>query len=1082
MRGRFLAFLWLVVVMAAGGHLAWRAAEGLHFRTDLTALLPREDQDPVLQRANDTVTRALSQQVVLLVGAPERRQARAAAAEISHRLDSERLVDLTTSGLDKDRLQQMGRLYFPYRSGLLAEDDRHRLMEGKAQDIASRALSQVYGFVGMADARLLHQDPFLLMPAFFAGLPLPQSKLSLDDGMMSLNRDGETWILVAGRLTGEPFALDVQQRLGAILDQEPLQSAHPGVTVLRLGAVFFARAGADQALTETSQIGLLSTLGTILLVVLIFRALSPLWLSLLVIGVGIMTALSASLWLFGELHVGALLFGVSLIGVAVDYSLQYCTEIFAPAAPPFARLRRVLMGITLGTATTIIGYLTLFLAPFPGLHQIAFFSTVGLVAAWMTVVLWLPLLDLSIPPRHGRRLLAFGSGFLAVWEQRRYGSVRIIAITLLAGAALMGLPHLHADDDVRHMQSLSGDLLDQQRHILDFIGDTAGGQFFLVQAADAETALQREEALIDALRPVVAEGSLRNFQALARYVPSAARQHENRLLVRTVLEAPLLAHHLQQLHLDPQVGLSAEDEDLPVLTPDQVLSVGGPLGFLSLLRLEGAAKATTYVVTLEGVTNPERIARVGAGLPNVRFVDPVANFTALLGKYRNRAIWLIALSAALMAPLLIWRHGFSGGMRLLVPPLLAVVLTPALRSLGGAAFTFFDAMALVLVLSVGVDYAVFCAETVGERRPVTMVAIAMAACTALMSFGLLALSNVAAVHAFGSTMSLGILLAFLLSPMARKIDGQPSHDGPSHDGHWARLAEHGTYLGMRLIRVLYGVAGRRGCIALLWLIVPYFYFSDKRRRRHSLDFLGRVRARQGLPPPGWRDGLGHFMSFAEKALDTFIAWSCPERTGTIRTVGAETIEKMSAEGRGGLLIVSHLGNADVCRAHLAKLFGRRINVLLHTRHAVHYNRILNAIHPSVSDHTIQVTEIGPETAIDLKERVERGEWVAIAGDRTPVLANTRISRVPFFGHAAAFSQGPYILASLLACPVQLIFCLREGDGFTVYFETFSDGRIRLPHRGRDVFLEELCARYANVLERYCLKMPQQWYNFFDFWA
>jgi hypothetical protein len=75
-------------------------------------------------------------------------------------------------------------------------------------------------------------------------------------------------------------------------------------------------------------------------------------------------------------------------------------------------------------------------------------------------------------------------------------------------------------------------------------------------------------------------------------------------------------------------------------------------------------------------------------------------------------------------------------------------------------------MALVLVLSVGVDYAVFCAETSGDRKPVTMLAVTMAACTALMSFGLLALSRVLAVHNFGATMMIGILLSFLFAPLA----------------------------------------------------------------------------------------------------------------------------------------------------------------------------------------------------------------------------------------------------------------------------------------------------------------------------
>jgi len=762
---RIAAVLWLAVVALAGGYLVQRLHHGLAFRTDLMALLPREQQDPTIQHANDTVTRALSQRVLLLVGGADRARARDAAAELTRQLTATGLVEITTSGFDKDRLQRLGALYFPYRRGLLAEDDRRRLLDGKGGEVALRALSQVFGFVGMADARLVQRDPFLLMPGFFASLPLPLSKLTLDDGMLSMSDGGTTWVLIAGRLTDEPYALDVQRRLIGPLD-EAVDRLGPGLEVLRLGAVFFAKAGAEQAMSETSSIGVASTLGTVLLVLVAFRALAPLWLSLLVIGVGVMTALSASLWAFGELHVGALLFGVSLIGVAVDYSLQYCSEIFASDdAPPRNRLRRVLMGITLGTATTVIGYLTLFLAPFPGLHQIAAFSAVGLVAAWLTVVLWLPLLDRSKPPRHGAGMLAAAAGFLALWENPRHHRARVAVLGLLAVIGVAGLIRLHADDDVRRMQSLSAGLVAQQQRIQSLIGSTGGTQFFLIQAPDDETALQREEQLIARLRPLVGQGALSGFQAPAQYVPSAARQRENRALVHAQLDGTLLDEQVRQLGLSQ--APAAADDSGPVLTLAEARGAGGPLSFLSMLLLDGTAGETLHVVTLDHATRLDLLAQAAEGLPGVRLVDPAGDFSALLAKYRNRAMLLLALSAALMAPLLAWRYGIKRGLWVMLPPSLAVVLAPAVRALAGGAFTFFDAMALVLVLSVGVDYAVFCAETSGSRKPVTMLAVAMAACTALMSFGLLALSDVLAVRHFGSTMLVGILLAFLLAPLAR---------------------------------------------------------------------------------------------------------------------------------------------------------------------------------------------------------------------------------------------------------------------------------------------------------------------------
>jgi len=299
--------------------------------------------------------------------------------------------------------------------------------------------------------------------------------------------------------------------------------------------------------------------------------------------------------------------------------------------------------------------------------------------------------------------------------------------------------------------------------------------------------------------------------------------------------------------------------------------------------------------------------------------------------------------------------------------------------------------------------------------------------------------------------------------------------------HWAAIGERGAYCGIKLLSLTYALLGRRGCLTLMWPIVAYFHLTGGKARGYSIAYLRRVHARKGLPPPTWWDSLRHFMSFATKALDTFIARSAPQCCGPIAVNGGEELDRLSAEGKGVLLIVSHLGNSELSRACLSERFRKIINALVYTRHAALYNRIVKIAQPDVEAHTIQVTEVGPATAVVLKERIERGEWIAIAGDRTPLAGEARCSRVAFLGDEAPFSHGPYVLAALMGCPVYLMFCLREGDGHAVYFEHFAD-RIELPRRNRTKFLAELAARYAQRLEHHCLRSPMQFYNFFDFWS
>ena len=74
-----------------------------------------------------------------------------------------------------------------------------------------------------------------------------------------------------------------------------------------------------------------------------------------------------------------------------------------------------------------------------------------------------------------------------------------------------------------------------------------------------------------------------------------------------------------------------------------------------------------------------------------------------------------------------------------------------------------------------------------------------------------------------------------------------------------------------------------------------------------------------------------------------------------------------------------------------------------------------------------------------------------------------------------------MLASLMDCPVYLIFCIDDGTGYSIYLEHFKD-REKLPRENRESALADLIQIYAQRLEHYCKKAPLQWFNFFDFWS
>jgi predicted LPLAT superfamily acyltransferase len=306
--------------------------------------------------------------------------------------------------------------------------------------------------------------------------------------------------------------------------------------------------------------------------------------------------------------------------------------------------------------------------------------------------------------------------------------------------------------------------------------------------------------------------------------------------------------------------------------------------------------------------------------------------------------------------------------------------------------------------------------------------------------------------------------------------------GKQQARHWSAMAERGMQWGLQLSAGLYRLLGLRGSMIALTPVILYFYLTGHEQRLASQEFLHRAFAAQGIARvPGWRDRWRHFRSFTQKALETFAAWLDRTRLGPAELSDTTEIDALAASGRGVVMIVSHLGNAEFSRAVLDPALRARIVVLVHTRHAESYNRVLQRFRPEAAFNALQVDEIGPDTILAMKDLVDRGFWVTIAGDRTPIHEGERVSQAPFLGKSAPFPQGPYILAHLLGCPVYLLFCLREAGRHRIFFESFAE-QVALPRGGRDQALAGLVARYAARLEAYCLRDPFQWYNFFDFWA
>jgi predicted exporter len=664
---------------------------------------------------------------------------------------------------------------------------------------------------------------------------------------------GRIGVLVLATLTGSPYATQTQQAVidaVAAGDAAMRKTPVPGLMLTRFGAVFYAEAARASAQHEVHVIGLASLVGIACLMLWVFRSPRLLLLGFLSTAIGVLFAIDITLAVFGQLHLLTLVFGASLIGEAVDYAIQYfvayleqgaatvvpgAQSSLPSASTPARRAARVVRpALTVALATSLLGYAVLAAVPFPALRQIACFAFAGIATAFLCVLTLLPVLLPRLKPHAAASRTAFfaraGSGLATAYRLLQARRVWPAVMVLLLAAA-PGWRLLHSDDDIHLLVQRNAALLQQENRIRSALGSDDSTQFFLVRGHDDEAVLQGIARLDARLH---AAALLPAWQSITTFVPSMAQQRADAaLLDRVVFDDP---GALRQILVD--AGLRDDVIDRWLAAHVEAKADGNgvrladwmaapwsqPYRHLWLGTLPGAAGAPAMqaaVMPLQGVGDAEvgalRALAEQAGTADVRvvFVDKARSVSALFGAYRVRGgFWLLGVSALILG-LLSCRYGLRGAVRVLLPTVLSVAVVLGAFGYLHQPLTLFNILALMLVFGVGVNYAVFlregCLRLVRDRRAshanadridsgatnedadsalgAVWVGVLLSAATTFLSFGLLACSAMPALRSFGLTLSIGIGVAVLLSPLGMPFD--PGRRTRKHGDHDAkRNADH----------------------------------------------------------------------------------------------------------------------------------------------------------------------------------------------------------------------------------------------------------------------------------------------------
>lgn len=750
--------VWLLTLALLCAFALWRMDPSGPLQTNVVSLLPSHEENALLEAARQRNDHAFSQRLLAVVEGPADGSVQVAATAAQQALRQ--------AGMDdNDALDGFAKALDLYRShgpALLSPDNIARFQQQGARALAVDVAVSLASPSGVVSGM---QDPGGHVADFIAHLPRPYPEFNPEHGMLVAQRGDNRVYLLQMQLSEAAFGVAGSKTAVSAVDAAARAVAETcrDCTFTATGAALFTDAARRVAHKESMVLSLASTLLIMVLIAWAYRSLAPHLLGFLQLGASVLAAAAAVIAVFGSIHVITLVFGTTLLGIAIDYAFLYFSEYWFGSGRPESVWQRVRPGLLVGLLTGVLAFAFLGLTGLPALSQMAVFSAAGLLEAAL-VVAWIFPQVLNKPPRVATHaLVRWPARFLE--RATRPSRWRYVLPLLALLLAAPGWWQLQSRDDVRELSYFPPELMQNDQDVRNALGQSPAPGFYLIAGRTLEQALARETDLLQRFGQQQPDAT---FIGLSRYVPATSRQQASLSAWQQVMAAPEALREAFRA-----TGLPAQLADHMVASwqaqQHEVLRVQALLGAvpaLSKFIVHGDDRvALTATVFSDQSLDGAALSGLADGLPGVEFIQPVQRVDDTLRHVRVRANWLVVMGYLLISALLLWRYGWREGLRMLFPPLLALALTLGTLGWLGAPLNVFSVVALILILGLGRDYAVFLREAGAGQRSAAL-AVMLSALTTLIGFGLLIFSRIPALHAFGLATGIGILASWLVTPLS----------------------------------------------------------------------------------------------------------------------------------------------------------------------------------------------------------------------------------------------------------------------------------------------------------------------------
>jgi len=737
---------------------------------DLLNMFPKSFNDPQIRVADEALTELTGQNVFVLIANEDFDKAKAAAENVYNKMNGSKnftTLSLYSNSIDFDSVLSVLQ---KYRFNLL-DDATIDLINENPEAYAEQALMTAFSPFTLLPLDNLESDPFMFTETianiYVNAAASSGIAMSVKDGVLAAqSEDGIWYIMLRVILSKEGASLGSKTNGVAELYSTSESVETYGSRFIFTGTPVNSFHSSTSAKKEISIITTVSLLAVIIMLLIVFRNPLPILCSVGSIVVSILIALLATIGTFHKLHILTLVFGTSLIGSCIDYSLHYFTHWAGNEQLNSTEEIRnhLIAGLSMAIISSGLCYIILLFAPFNLLKQMSLFSITGLISSYLTTLCIYPYIPL---PKNNRqiKLLSVMKPIQNKERQKLIGRTVITALFVFSiGSILIFHNRLSIRNDLYKLYEMKGKILEDRLETLSLIKYNPNS-WYIIRGDSENEILEKEEILCKKIDEAT-DGNV-HYLATSKFVPSEEHQKRSREACKKLFE--LAEYQYEILGLDP-ANAELLKEEFNATEGDFVSFENGNIpdyvkSSISTVWLGKINGKYFSVVMPNIVSDHQPLKKLVAQEEDISYISKMTDIAEDLDKLTIMVLKFFAVAYLFMFVVLKFFYKWKQAMKIISVPMLIILMTGAIFAINGTDLEFFSVTGLILVFGLGLDYIIYMMEneknTESEAKTIEPFATMLSFLTTVISFGALALSSFVPVHLMGLSIFLGLTTAYI---------------------------------------------------------------------------------------------------------------------------------------------------------------------------------------------------------------------------------------------------------------------------------------------------------------------------------